>query len=532
MQENFEIMLSVDLGTGGPKVALVTTDGHVVASELTPITTQRIGRSGATQNPLDWWQAIVGSTRNLLSSGEVKPDQIVGIATTGQWGSTVPVDVDGQPAGDCMLWMDSRGYEYSRSLMAGPTPFRIEGYGIDRVLKFIRKSSGAPALQGNDPLGHYLFMKNELPDIFENTAYFLEPVDFISLCFTGVVKATPASMILSWIVDIRNLGNAKYAKDLIRITKRDFNKVPELVPTGSIVGTICKKASDELGIKEGLPVVSGIPDLLSAPPGSGGMDDYDFHLAISTSSWMSCHVPYKKTDPFRQIATVPGVMPGKYLIANNHDTAGITLEWLRDILFSSAQARPKYSEIDSLIEKVPAGSGGIIFTPWLTGERCPVDDRTLRGSFLNLSLDSTKDEMIRSLYEGVAFNARWMQDAVEKFIKRKVGSIRFIGGGASSKIWCQIHADILEREVHQVKDPLVANVRGVALYGAMALKKTDATRIKASVKVDEVFSPNKNNQALYRELYGIYKGLYKKQHKMYATLNRSSSPITRSKEME
>ena len=529
-----EAVLAIDLGTGGPKTAYVTVDGDVLGHELVPVATTLLPGGGAVQEPAAWWDAIRGSARRLVEAGTVRPDDVVGVTCTGQWGSTVPVGPDGTAVGPCLLWMDARGGRYSPAVLGGKGPVEVEGYGPTKALRFIRVSGGAPALAGNDPLGHILYLRNEEPDIYRAASVFLEPVDYLGLRFTGRVVATPASMILSWLVDIRDLSRPAYSPDLLRLTTRDAGKLPELVPTGSVAGGLAADVADELGLPAGIPVVTGVPDLLSATTGSGALDDYELHMAISTTSWLSCHVPFKKTDPFRQMATVPGVRPGRYLVANNHDTAGICLEWFRDAMFAPvpgsdpAAPPPSYAMLDEVVEATEPGSGGVLFAPWLGGERCPVDDRTLRGSFLNVSLSTTRDHMLRALFEGVALNARWMQDAVEHFLKRPTGPIRFIGGGASSDVWCQIHADVMERPVHQVAQPLLANVRGAALYAALALEKTDLAGAAAASTVARVFEPRPENGAVYRELYEHFHNLYRQQRHMYAALNRPGGPFDRS----
>jgi xylulokinase len=533
---DLEYILAVDLGTGGPKVAIVSTSGEVVVSELTEIPTKLLPNGGATQDPNSWWDAIKLSTRHLFEISSVSPNNIVAISTTGQWGSTVGIDENGKVVTDCILWMDSRGEKYSREVLAGIGPLEFEGFGLDKAYKFVTKTGGIPALQGNDPLGHYLLLKNEYPEIFNRVDKFLEPVDFLTFCFTGEKKATPASMILSWLVDIRDLSNASYVKDLIDITQRDESKLPQLIPIGSVAGGVTQEVSNELGIKAGIPVVSGTPDLLSACTGSGGLDDYEFHMAISTTSWLSCQVGKKKTDPFRQIATVPGPIKNRYMLANNHDTAGICLQWIKQSLYASSnepKGEPKggndkseeisYKDLDGILKETSPGANGTMFTPWLGGERCPIDDRHLRGSFLNLSLETTKAEMLRAVYEGVAFNAKWMQDAVEHFVKRPTGPIRFIGGGAVSSEWCQIHADIMNTEILQVDEPLYANVRGAALFASLYLSKISIEDIKKNIKIKERFVPQPKNRKLYDLMYGEFKKIYKSQKAMYKSLNSSKN---------
>jgi xylulokinase len=523
-------VLAIDLGTGGPKTALVSVHGEVAGHELILVETRHLPGGGAVQDPREWWAAITSSARKLLGGGIVDPADVVAVACTGQWGSTVPIDAQGEPAGDCILWMDNRGGPYSAKLVGGPV--RVAGYAPHKALQWIRKSGGAPSPLGNDPVGHILFLRHEQPDVYRRAATFLEPVDYLNLRFTGTVAATPASMVLSWLTDNRDLARARYDPHLVKMSSLDPGTLPPLRKVGSVVGTVLPDVARDLGLPDGVQVVDGTPDLHSAAIGSGAIADYEPHLAISTTSWLSCHVPFKRTDVSHQIATIPSVIPGRYLVANNHETAGVCLQWLRDNVVLNndglVQGTPSpdgYAAYDRLAAAVPAGSGGVIFTPWLAGERCPVDDRNVRAAFYNLSLSSTRAHMVRSVFEGVAFNARWMLEATERFVRRRLDAIRFIGGGAASDVWCQIHADVLDRSVHRVAAPLLANVRGAALFAGMVLGEVRAADVAQLARIDATFEPDPANRAVYDELYREYPGLYHRQRKMYARLNgRKSAP--------
>jgi xylulokinase len=337
-------------------------------------------------------------------------------------------------------------------------------------------------------------------------------------------------MVISWLTTTAT-SPPRYDRALKMSTS--IRRLPPLQATRSVIGTVLPEVARDLGLPDGVQVVAGTPDLHSATIGSGAIADFEPHLAISTTSWISCHVPFKRTDAMRQIATIPSVIPDRYLLANNHETAGVCLQWLRDNvvvqddgLLRAAPADDGYRAYDRLAAIVPRGSG-VIFTPWLAGERCPVDDRNVRGGFYNLSLRTTRAHMVRSVFEGVAFNARWMFDAVEKFVRRPLGAIRFIGGGAASDVWCQIHSDVLNRPVHRVAEPLLANVRGAALFAGLVLGEVQLDQIARLARIDATFEPQPANRAVYDELYREYPGLYHRQRKMYARLNGRKSAIGR-----
>ena len=215
----------------------------------------------------------------------------------------------------------------------------------------------------------------------------------------------------------------------------------------------------------------------TAAVGSGAVADFDAHVYIGTSSWVSCHVPFKKTDALTNIASIPSGIPGRYLVADEHETGGACLTWLRDNVLYPGDALPLagggdgtvagapegfFAALNDVASSVPVGSHGVLFTPWLNGERSPVDDHTIRGGFHNLSLSSNRSDMVRAVFEGVALNSAWLLGAAEKFCKRRFDSLAFVGGGANSDLWSQIHADATGRQIRQVADPVLANVRGAA----------------------------------------------------------------------
>jgi xylulokinase len=178
-----------------------------------------------------------------------------------------------------------------------------------------------------------------------------------------------------------------------------------------------------------------------------------------------------------------------------------------------------YDELTALAATSPPGSGGLLFMPWLKGERTPVEDRNLRAGFLNLSMHSDRPALVRSVLEGVAFNARWLLDATESFAGRRLESLRILGGGAVSDLWCQVHADILGRRLERVAGPMSANLRGAGLFAALSLGRLSLDQVPGLVQVDGVFEPDPAAAAVYAPMYREFKQLYGRLHPMYARLN-------------
>ncbi len=515
-------ILAVDLGTGGPKLAAVSLDGDLLAHAARPVPTRFSPDGGAVQDPAAWWAGLKAAAGDILATG-ARPDGVVGVGITGQWGSTVPVDEEGLPAGDCLLWADTRGGPYASKVMGGAVS--VLGYSPANMLRWLQLTGGAPSPGGADPLGHELHLRHRQPEVYARTRTLMEPLDYLGLRLTGRRAATPASMTLSWLTDNRPGRTPRYAPELLRRSTRDPARLPELVPTGSVLGEMLPAVAAELGLPAGIPVVAGVPDLHTAYLGSGAVAPYDCHLTISTSAWIGCEVPFKRTDVLRQMASIPGIRPGTYLVANNHETAGACLQWLRDAVIAPADGLPQgpapgYQELCALAASAPPGSRGAIFTPWLTGERSPVEDRSLRAAFLNLSMSTGRAEMVRAVLEGVAYNARWLLDAVEKFLRRPVPRLRIVGGGATSDLWCQIHADILGRPIEQVANPMHANLVGAAFFAAIALGRMSLGDVPARVRLAATFEPGPGARALHEPVYKEYRGLYGRLHSTYARLNR------------
>jgi xylulokinase len=526
MPSTDKYILAIDLGTSGPKVALFSTQGELIGSEFEETKVMLFPDGGAEQSPDDWWNAIQTAGKRLLAKGLVPNDDIVAIASTAQWSGTVAVDQDGNALGNSMIWMDSRGAPYIRKMFAGP--FKVEGYALAKLVKWIQLTGGAPGNAGKDPTAHILYLKNIHPDIYDRAYKFLEPIDYIGLRLTGKFAASFNSISLHWVTDNRDIQNVTYHDGLIKLSTIDRAKFPDLKQANAQLGTLRSDIAGAWGLRDDVKVFMGSPDLHSAAVGSGAVRDYEPHLYIGTSGWLVCHVPFKKTDVLHNLPALPSGIPGRYLLCNEQETAGGCLQYLRDnILFPqdelSTGERPAnvYELLDKMAEKTPAGSGKLIFTPWLYGERVPVEDRLVRGGFYNQSLSTTRADMVRAVFEGVAYNSRWLLKYVEQFSKRPVESLNMVGGGAKSNIWCQIHADVLNRTIRQVKDPIEVNVRGAALLASAGLGYLKYDEIGTRIKIANTYTPNPDHRKIYDELFKEFLAIYENNKKIYARLNRA-----------
>ena len=520
-----DLILTIDLGTSGPKVSVFDSRAQMIDYEFMEVPLLLLGGGGVEQVPADWIAAIRHCYKAIRERAKFDPLKIIALNITSQWSGTVAIDEQGNTLMNAIIWMDSRGAEYAQKLMHGPV--RVDGYAVGKILKWIRLSGGGPSRSGKDTLSHILYIQNRLPDIYKRTYKFLEPKDYLNLFFSGKCAASYDSVTIYWVTDNRDINHIKYSDDLIRLSGIDRAKLPDLVPTNSLLGTIKKEIALEFGLSENVKVISGTPDTHSAAIGSGAVRDFEPHLYIGTSSWLICHAPWKKTDIFHNMGCIPSALPGKYMIVNEQETTGACLNFVKNNMFYydddlSSEKAPAdfYKRMDLVASKAPAGSNGVIFTPWLNGERSPVDDHHARAGFYNLSLNTNRTHMIRAVFEGIACNNRWLLSYAEKMAGKKFEAIHFIGGGANSAIWSQILADVFDRPVKQMKQPLNANSRGAALLALMSLGMLKVEEIPDLVEVSQVYKPNPANRKLYDELFDRYvelyntnKGLFKKWNK-------------------
>jgi len=518
------VILAVDLGTSGMKVALISVNGTVLGWETEPVRLILMPNGGAEQSPDEWWAAFLLAAKRLLGRNVVSRLDVRAVCCSTQGEGTVAVDRNGQALMNCILWMDMRGAPYLKEQFKGLLNFT--GAGLLNSLRWIRLTGGMPSMTGKDPAAHMLLIRECFPEVYARTFKFLNVLDYLNLRLTGRFTATFDSILTSWVTDNRRPDSIHYAPELVAACGVDGDKLPEIVPCTAVLGTLKAELADTLGLAPDVQVVAGAIDTSAAAVGAGAVEDYLPHLYIGTSSWMAAHVPFKKTDISASLASVPCAVPGRYLLMALQATAGGNLTFLRDNilyhkdeLLQEADVPDIFKVLDQIAARTPAGANGVLYTPWIWGERAPVEDKTLRAGLYNLSLQNTREDIIRAFLEGIAFNTRWLLPAVEKFLGRKLSSINIAGGGAQSEVWCQIFADVMDVEIRQVADPIYANARGAAWIGAVGLGLISFADVPRLVKFQGVYTPDPKHRAVYDDRFGVYKQIYKQMKGVYKHLN-------------
>ncbi|MBP8996657.1 MAG: FGGY-family carbohydrate kinase [Anaerolineaceae bacterium] len=517
-------LLAVDLGTSGMKVALITVSGRVLAWEVEPINLILTPDGGVEQNPEEWWQSFLRASRRLLNHDPSAPADVIAVCCSTQGEGTIPVDQKGNALGNCILWMDMRGASHLHQQLRGL--ININDTDVLKLMKFVHLTGGLPSSTGKDPAAHMLFIRNTQPEVYERTFKFLNVLDYMNLKLTGEFSASYDSIVTSWVTDNRHPDAIEYHDGLIQMLGIDREKLPALVPCTQVIGTLRHEVAEFLGLSSETRVVAGAIDTTAAAIGAGAVEFYAPHLYIGTSSWIAAHVPFKKTDVISSLASIPCAIPGCYLLIALQATAGGNLTFLRDnIIYHKDELLQEtnlpdiFKVLDQIAERVPAGANGVLYTPWIWGERAPVEDRSLRAGLYNLSLHNTREDILRAFLEGVALNTRWLIAPVEKFMGRPISSINIIGGGAQSDIWCQIFADVLNVEIRQLLNPLYANACGAAWIGAVGVKEIEFRDIPQLVKFKNIYSPRLQNRAVYDEKFAVFQQIYHQMKDTYHRLN-------------
>ncbi|MBB3613012.1 FGGY-family carbohydrate kinase [Rhizobium sp. BK602] len=522
--------MSIDLGTSGCKVGLVSITGDVVAWAFRPVPLLVVDTIGAEQDPFKWWKAFIEAARDVLSQNAVPRQNIVAICSSTQGEGTIAVDCDGNVLMNAVIWLDMRGARYLKKEMRGA--LKVAGYDAIKLQKWLRLCGGAPALSGKDPAGHMLLIRDAFPEIYEKTYKFLNVLDFFNLRLTGRFCATQDSILTSWVTDNRNVDHIRYDDGLIAASGIDKAKFPDLVRCTDVVGTLLPSVADLLDLSPKTPVVAGAIDNSAAAIGAGTIADYDTHLYMGSSSWISAHVPFKKTNVMDQITSVPCPVPSKYLMIAMQSSGASNIAFLKDRivfhddgLIDSEPTPDTYRILDEIAARTPAGADGMMYLPWLFGERCPVDDPTLRAGLFNMSIEHNRETLVRAVFEGVALNTRWMMKPVTRFLGRRPEEITMIGGGAMSHSWCQIFADVLGVRIRQPRDPVKANARGAAFIGAAGLGLINIEEAARHVVIDRVYEPGATAHRLYDERFGLFTELHRRLAPLYKRLNGSKGKV-------
>ncbi|MFY9115383.1 MAG: FGGY-family carbohydrate kinase [Dethiobacteria bacterium] len=532
MQEPIRV-ITYDVGTSGIKTCLLEISDEIklLGSEYSTYNLYILEDGGAEQDPEELWKAMCITTRDIFANNEIDPRDIAGISFCSQMQGLVLVDRNGKPLRRMMSYMDQRARKELQEGMGHG--LKISGVNALKLIQSLRET-GAVSASVKDPVWKYKWVENNEPEVFSKVYKWLDVKEFLIARCTGRFIMTEDSAFATLLYNIRE-GKKGWSKKVCKMLGVNMAHLAEIRRSTDKVGEVTAEAAAELGLAPGTAVFGGGGDASLIGVGAGSVSLGDTHIYTGTSGWVSTVVDRSIVDPFAMIAAIVGAQHDKFNYFAELETAGKCFEWVKDHLAldeigvylqrttidESAEKIYKslYDYLSHVVSSIPPGSGGVIFTPWLHGNRCPFEDPNVRGMFFNISLETGKTELIRSVLEGICFHLNWMLEAQEKKI-RTSRTIRFVGGGALSDVTCQILADVLGRKVETVSSPQNVGAVGAAVVIAVGLRVISSfEEAKKFIPVTKTYHPEPKNKEIYDRNYSVFKNLYRSNLKNFKIMN-------------
>lgn len=526
-------VIAYDIGTTGVKTCLFEVGDtlRLLAGEYEGYGLYILPGGGAEQDADEWWAAMAKSTRRLLEKTGTDPKSIAGISFCSQMQGLVLVDEAGCALRRPMSYMDQRGSkEFAACQTHGLT---ISGVNALMLLRSLRRTRAA-STSVKDPLWKYKWVQQNEPEVYAKIHKWLDVKEYLIGRCTGQFVMTRDSAYSTFLYDSRP-DKGCWSRALCRMYGVEFDHLPRIIECTDVAGTLTARAAQDLGLAEGCPVYGGGGDATLIGVGAGCTEVGQTHIYSGTSGWVSTVIGRQKVDIVSMIAGIVGAQAGKYNYFAEMETAGKCFEWVKEHLVldeigiylqKTNVAESQESVYESLydymtdtIAAIPPGAEGVIFTPWLHGNRCPFEDPKAAGMFFNLRLDTGKTEMLRAVLEGICYHLRWMLECQDKKVKI-ASTLRFVGGGALSRVTCQILADVTGRTVETVADTKDVGAVGAAMLVAVGSGQiADLTQAAGLIRPAARYTPDPANQALYERNYKVFKNLYAANKKNFAALN-------------
>ena len=533
-------VITYDIGTTGIKTCLIEIDeeikilGSATLGYMLYVDDETGVKGGAEQHADEWWNAMCISTKSVFEKVPyVSKEQIEGISFCSQMQGLVLVDKEGNCVRHPMSYMDQRAREELKKGIAHGV--QIAGAEVSKLLKYL-KYTGAVSSSVKDPIWKYKWVEAHEPEVFSKVYKWLDVKEYLICRASGEFVMTEDSAFATLLYDTRK-GHEGWCKPICDMVGVDMKHLPEIKKCTEKVGEVTEKAAEELGLAAGTAVFGGGGDASLIGVGAGSVAVGDTHIYSGTSGWVGTVVNKQVVDASAMMAAIVGADPGKYNYFGELETSNKCVEWVKDHLalddirvylhdknvsdaVESLQIN-LYDYMEQVIDTVPAGSNGTIFTPWLHGNRCPFEDPNAAGMFFNIKIETGKTELIRAVVEGICFHMRWMlerQDIKKEVKISKV--IRFCGGGALGEVTCQILSDILQREIEVVDSPQNVGAVGAAACIAVGLNLIPSLEhVKTLIPAKKHYYPNPEHREVYNRNFRVFQNLYKSNKENFEILN-------------
>lgn len=496
-------VLTADFGTGGVKVGVVDRSLALVAVTVEDYPLSRPSPMLAEQRPGDWWSAFVRGVADLRARVPDLGERLGAIAFTAQMCGVVCVDGTGHPLRPAIIWLDKRAAGTTRTLIGGFPEYL--GYNLPRALRWLWIANGAPSKNGMDPPGKMVWLRDNEPDVWAATSRILDVRDWVIHRATGRFVTTADAANLTWLMDTRP-GREGWSEVLCRQIGVPIDRLPEIVDGSAVVAGLSAQAAAELDLPRGVPVIAGSGDVAATALGSGAVEFGELHVYAGTSSWVGGFFPDRRLSGRHSYATVTSPIGFRPLLIATQETCGGAFHWMKEVLAGPG------GHLEDDIGDFLAGAAerdldDPLFLPWLAGERCPIDDHRLRGTFLGLRFGHARASLIRAVIDGTVMNLRWALEVVGR--ERGVRHDRplpLVGGVGQSPAFAQALADATGRTV------LVTTPRFAGLIGAAALATPvlgwaadPLAAIRASVGADaRAFQPDVSQRRFFDLRYAEF----------------------------
>lgn len=484
-------ILAHDLGTTGNKATLFDAEGAVVAAIFSSYETAYPQPNWAEQNADSWWQAVRDATRELLATSAVTPGDIAVVSFSGMMNGMLPVDVQGTPLRSAIIWADQRATAEAETL--------AQRCGREEVYRRTGHRPGASYTAAK-----LMWMQRHQPELYSRTHMVLQAKDYAAHKLSGTF-ATDFSDASG--TNLFDLETRDWAVDLIAAAGLDPQKLPVAHASSTIIGQVTAEASRATGLLAGTPVVIGGGDGACATVGAGSVRPGDAYNYIGSSSWIAVTADRPLHDPQMRTFTFAHLDPKLYFPTGTMQSAGGSFDWLERLLRGEGEAK-LYDELETAAASAPPGARGLLFLPYLIGERSPHWNPEARGVFAGLTMSHGRAEMARAILEGTAFNLRMI---LEAFLEQgtTIQAMRLIGGGAKSPVWRQILADVYELPILRLALLTEATSLGAAIAGGVGVGIfPDFSVAHDLVQVKEGEQPNPSTQERYRTLYELFDRTY------------------------
>lgn len=522
-----------DFGTSSVKTCLfdISADIRLVASATAGYGLYISDDGGAEQDTEEWWAALCSTTRELFKKSEVKPSEIEGMAFCSQMQGSVFVDEKGNALRRPMNYLDQKGFKEYKDCM-GRGVIKVSGCSLYKLVRNLIVNY-AGSTSAKDPVWKYKWVENNEPDVFKKIYKWLDIGDYLVSRCTGRIIRTADTAFATFLYDTRK-GEEGWNKGLLKMYRVNPDHMPDIIDCTDQVGGLTKRAAQDIGLVEGIPVFGGGGDTTFVNIGAGCTMPGDTHIYVGTSGWVSTFMDHQTVDISAMITGVLSAKHGYFNYYAELETAGKCFEWVMDHLaldeINVYLNQTKVTDVESKylslydylseeVSKVPPGANGVIFTPWLHGNRCPFEDSNAGGMFFNIRIENGKRDMIRAVLEGICYHLRWLLECSEKKVKTS-DTIRFVGGGALSPVTCQMLADITGRTIETVNNSQEVGAIGTALVVAAGIQGADVLELSRQlVKANQVYTPDPENKEIYERSYKVFKNLYKSNALNFKKMN-------------